>query len=67
MVCTLTSKVFNDNVGNDSGNCNKEKGDGKQGNKDEVEDNDNNSNDNIYFNSIPSINANAYAVSIPFV
>ena len=42
-------------------------GDGKQGNKDEVDDKDNNSNDNILFNSIPSINANACAVSIPLL
>ena len=67
MVCALTSKIFNDNVGNDSGNCNKEKGDGKQGNKDKVDDKDNNSNDNILFDSISSINANACAVSIPLL
>ena len=64
MVCALTSKIFNDNVGHDSDNCNKEKGDSKQGNKDEVDDKDNDSNDNILFGSILSINTNAYAVSI---
>ena len=67
MVCALTSKVFNNNVGNDSNNCNKEKGDSKQGNKDKVDDKDNDSNDNILFDSILSINTNACAVSIPLL
>ena len=66
MVCALTSKIFHDNVGHNSNNCNK-KGDGKQGNKDKVNDKDNDSNDNILFDSIPSINTNACAVSIPLL